>query len=153
MLSTKAGKEAYVEPVLTPSPLAGEGGGEGAGGYHFTVKVGKPKDAAAAKNGTKLSRGANFRCLMSGDAIAPTTTSVVRAKAGRMGARLMAIVAEGDRGRVYLAPTPEMEAIALTAQPTWKPETSLPDNPRNFGRRNTGSRPTATSSPPANLSP
>ena len=34
-----------------------------------------------------------------------------------MGARLMAIVAEGERGRVYLAPTPEMEAIALTAQP------------------------------------
>jgi len=26
MLSTKPGKEAYVEPVLTPSPLAGEGG-------------------------------------------------------------------------------------------------------------------------------
>jgi putative DNA methylase len=49
-----------------------------------------------------------------------------------MGARLMAIVAEGDRGRVYLAPTPEMEAIALAAQPTWKPETPLPDDPRNF---------------------
>jgi hypothetical protein len=47
-------------------------------------------------------------------------------KAGRMGARLMAIVAEGDRGRVYLAPTPEMEAIALTAQPTWKPEGDIP---------------------------
>jgi len=29
MLSTKAGKEAYVEPILTPSPLAGEGGGGG----------------------------------------------------------------------------------------------------------------------------
>jgi len=54
MLSTKAGKEAYVEPVI-------EGGG-----YRFTVKVGKPKDAEEAKNGTKLSRGANFRCLMSG---------------------------------------------------------------------------------------
>ena len=27
-------------------------------------------------------------------------------KAGRMGARLMAIVAEGERGRVYLSPTP-----------------------------------------------
>ena len=26
-----------------------------------------------------------------------------------MGARLMAIVAEGERGRVYLAPTPEHE--------------------------------------------
>ena len=28
-------------------------------------------------------------------------------KAGRMGARLMAIVAEGERGRVYLPPTPD----------------------------------------------
>jgi putative DNA methylase len=52
MLSTKAGKEAYVEPVV-------EGGG-----YRFTVKVGKPKDADAAKMGTKLLRG-NFKCLMS----------------------------------------------------------------------------------------
>jgi putative DNA methylase len=49
-----------------------------------------------------------------------------------MGARLMAIVAEGDRGRVYLAPTPEMEAIALTAQPEWKPEVAMPENPRWF---------------------
>jgi putative DNA methylase len=131
MLSTKAGKEAYVEPVLTPSPLAGEGGGEGASGYRFTVKVGKPKDVAAAKSGTKLSRGANFQCLMSGMPIA-SDHIYGEANAGRMGARLMAIVAEGDRGRVYLAPTPEMEAIALTAQPTWKPEVAMPENPRWF---------------------
>ncbi len=58
MLSTKAGKEAYVEPVIED------------GGYRFTVKVGKPKDAEAAKNGTKLARGANFQCLMSGSPIA-----------------------------------------------------------------------------------
>ena len=37
----------------------------------------------------------------------------------------MAIVAEGMRGRVYLAPTPEHEAIALQARPDWKPETPL----------------------------
>ena len=36
--------------------------------------------------------------------------------AGRMGARLMAIVAEGDRGRVYLEPTPEHESVACQAQ-------------------------------------
>ena len=54
------------------------------------------------------------------------------ANAGRMGARLMAIVAEGDRGRVYLAPTPEMEAVTLTAQPTWKPDVAMPKNPRWF---------------------
>ncbi len=125
MLSTKAGKEAYVEPVLLPSPVSGRGaGGEGEPGYRFTVKVGKPKDAEGAKNGTKLAR-ANFGCLMSG---APISGDYIKAegKAGRMGARLMAIVAEGDRGRVYLAPTPEMEAVALTAQPTWKPEGDIP---------------------------
>ena len=119
MLSTKAGKEAYVVPVVED------------GGYHFTVKVGRPKDVEAAKNGTKLSRGANFQCLMS---TTPISGDYIKAEgvAGRMGARLMAIVAEGNRGRVYLAPTPEMEAIPLTAQPTWRPETQLPDDPRNF---------------------
>ena len=108
MLSTKAGKEAYVEPVIED------------GGYRFTVKVGKPEDAEGAKSGTKLSR-ANFACLMSGT---PVSGDYIKAegKAGRMGSRLMAIVAEGERGRVYLAPTPEMEAVAQTAQPTWKPE-------------------------------
>ena len=119
MLSTKAGKEAYVEPVI-------EGGG-----YRFTVKVGKPTDAEGAKNGTKLSRGANFRCLMSDTPIA-SNHIYDEANAGRMGARLMAIVAEGERGRVFLAPTPEMEAIALTAQPEWKPEVAMPENPRWF---------------------
>ncbi len=119
MLSTKVGKEAYVQPVI-------EGGS-----YRFTVKVGKPKDSEAAKNGTKLSRGANFQCLMSGT---PMASDYVKSegRAGRMGTRLMAIVAEGNRGRVYLSPTQEMEAIGLTASPTWKPEGALPDDPRNF---------------------
>ena len=68
------------------------------------MKVGKPKDAEAAKNGTKLGTG-ELRCLMSGT---PISGDYIKAegKAGRMGARLMAIVAEGERGRVYLAPTP-----------------------------------------------
>ena len=80
------------------------------------MKVGKPKDAEAAKNGTKLARGANFRCLMSGTPIAGDYIKA-EGKAGRMGARLMAIVAEGERGRVYLSPTPEMEAVARKAKP------------------------------------
>ncbi len=119
MLCTKPGKEAHIEPVI-------EGGG-----YRFTVKVGKPKDAEAAKSGTKLSRGANFRCVMSGTPIAPDYIKD-EGKAGRMGARMMAIVAEGDRRRVYLPPTAEMEANALQAKPEWRPETPLPDDPRNF---------------------
>jgi putative DNA methylase len=119
MLSTKVGKEAYVEPVIEN------------GSYQFTVKLGMPKDVEAAKNGTKLSRGANFRCLMSNTPIA-SDHIYGEANAGRMGARLMAIVTEGERGRVYLEPTPVMEAVALTAQPVWKPEVEMPENPRWF---------------------
>ena len=119
MLSTKTGKEAYVEPVI-------EGDG-----YRFTVKVGKPRDAERAKNGTKVGRGGNFSCLMSGTPI-PVATIRDQGVAGTMGARLMAIVAEGARGRVYLAPTPEHEAAARSARPTWKPDTEINHNPRDI---------------------
>lgn len=44
------------------------------------------------------------------------------AQAGRMGARMLAIVAEGVRERVYLSPTQEMEAIAHQEEPEWKPD-------------------------------
>ncbi len=112
MLSTKSGKETYVEPVIESNS------------YHFTVKVGKPKDERGADNGTSAGKRAGFLCLMSGT---PLSYSYIRDEgvAGRMGAKLMAIVADGDRGRIYLAPTPEMEAIALTAQPEWKPDTPM----------------------------
>jgi len=117
VLSSKAGKEAYVEAVV-------EGDA-----YRFAVKTGTPP--AGAKTGTKLARGANFRCILSE---VPITPKYIKAEgmAGRMGARLMAIVAEGARGRVYLAPNAEHEAIARQAQPEWRPEAMLPDDPRNF---------------------
>ena len=55
----------------------------------------------SAKNGTTAGNRSAFLCLMSS---VPLTYEHIRAegKAGRMGARLMTIVAEGDRGRVYL---------------------------------------------------
>ncbi len=128
VLSSKAGKEAYVQPEILPPSPSGRGAG-GEGGYRFTVKVGTPPESA--KNGTKLARGANFQCLLSESPIEPKYIKA-EGMAGRMGARLMAIVAEGARGRVYLAPTTEHEAIAAQAQPAWQPETSLPDDPRSF---------------------
>lgn len=53
LISTNAGNEAYIEPVVESDC------------YHFTVKVGKPNDVETVKNGTKLARGANFKCVMS----------------------------------------------------------------------------------------
>jgi len=53
-------------------------------------------------------------------------------EADRLGARLMAIVTEGDRGRIYLSPTGQAQAAANAAEPSWRPDTPLPDDPRNF---------------------
>ena len=47
VLSKREGKEAYLQPIVTGDS------------YRFTVKLGHPP--AEAENGTKLSRGANFR--------------------------------------------------------------------------------------------
>ena len=117
VLSSKKGKEAYVEPVM-----------EGRN-YWFTVKSGTPPESA--KNGTKLARGANFQCVMSK---VPIAGDYIKAegKAGHMSAKLMAIVAEGDRGRVYLAPTPEHESIVHRAEPTWMPDVEIPPDRRSM---------------------
>lgn len=112
ILSSKVGKESYVEPVVDGDS------------YRFTVKVGTPP--ASAKDGTKAAgRGANFSCLLSQT---PISGDYIKeeGKAGRMGARLMAIVAEGQRGRVYIAPTREHEVASVEANPQWKPVGDIP---------------------------
>ena len=125
MLSTKKGKEAYIKPVI-------EGNG-----YRFTVKVGKPKDADVSKAGTTAGKRQAFRCLMSG---VPIPYNYIRkeGKAGRMGSRLMSVVAQGERERVFLKPTPDHEFVARKANPAWKPEVVLPNNPRDFKTPNYG---------------
>ena len=120
MLSTKKGKEAYVEAVVEDN------------GYRFIVNIGTPKDMTRAKNGTKLSRGANFSCLMSNSPIAGDYIKS-EGKAGRMGAKMIAIVAEGARGRVYLTPTPEQELAAVQAKPDWRPDVAISGSTQYIG--------------------
>jgi len=112
ILSSREGSQAYVQPIVEGDH------------YHFTVKIGTAP--AEAVQGTKaLGRGANFRCLVSDTAISGDYIKA-EGQAGRMGAKLMAIVAEGNHGRVYVSPTPEMEDIAATPEPTWKPNGDVP---------------------------
>ncbi len=121
MLSTRPGKEAYVDPTVVDGS-----------NYRFTVKLGKPPDPDAAMRGTKSGgSGSSFFCLMSGTAM-PFEYLRAEAKAGRMGVRLMAVAAEGERGRIYLTPTQEMETIAQKAQPTDVPDTDLPNKALGF---------------------
>jgi putative DNA methylase len=123
ILSSKEGKESYVEPVI------------GKSGYKFTVKVGKPPDGAKA--GTTAGKRAAFLCLMSK---VPIGYDYIRdeALAGRMGQRLMTIVAEGTRGRVYLSPNPQHETLAISAIPGWKPDIEFSQQALGFRIGNYG---------------
>jgi putative DNA methylase len=107
MLSTKAGKEAYIEPVVDDDR------------YSFLAKHGKPSNPGLASNGTKQGRG-NFKCLLSG---APISAEYIRSEAmiSRLNARLLAIVAQGERGKIYLSPDAIHETAALTAEHDWAP--------------------------------
>jgi putative DNA methylase len=121
VLSSKENKEAWIEPII-------EGDN-----YRFEVKMGKQPSNAIA--GTVERTGAT--CIMSKTAM-PFKYVREEGKAGRMDERLMAIVAEGTRGRVYLSPIEEMIAVAQSAQPEWKSEHVLPVNPRDFKTPNYG---------------
>ena len=117
VLSKKKGHEAYVQPVI-------EGDS-----YRFEVKVGIPPKEA--ENGTKLARGAHFRCIFT-DMPIDSAYIYSEAKAHRMGRRLMAIVLEGCGRRIYLSPNSVQENCAQAAAPIWSPQVTMPQNPRWF---------------------
>lgn len=122
LLSSKSGREAWVEPIVDRQAKT----------ISYRIRQGGTKaELAAAKEGTKAGRGANFRCIMSETAITPDYVKAM-GKAGKMGQTLMAIVAEGNRSRAYVEPKAEHTELALSAKPEWAPETALPNDPRNF---------------------
>lgn len=134
MLSTKEGKKAWVEPVIDPAAPDG---------YRFVVKTGElsKENEERLKKGTKTGRGTHFTCVLTGAAISP---SYVREEgiAGRLNARLLAIVAEAKQGRVYLPSTSQHEDIANSAKPSDVSdlEVEMPDNPRWFSPPGYGMR-------------
>ena len=111
-LSKKKGKEWHVEPHCE--------GGE----VRFDVAPGK-----ATQEGTVNRRGAT--CAHCG---APIDFKYCRdeAKNNRMGAKLMSIVAEGQHGRVYIAPSCKQETIAAVAEPEEAPQSNLPTQALGF---------------------
>jgi putative DNA methylase len=117
MLSSKAGKEVWLQPVVDDDS------------YRFVVKKGHPP--ANGKNGTKLARGANFECVLSHSPIEPKYIKS-QGMNGQMATRLIAIVAEGNRGRVYISPTTKHEMIANQAVPTWEPDVEISPDRRSM---------------------
>lgn len=93
LLSAKAGKEVWIEPLVDKN----------AGTILFRVRKGGTKsEISKAQQGTKAGRG-SFHCLLSGAAI---SAEYVRSRAlkGEMSETLIAIVAEGKAGRAYASP-------------------------------------------------
>ncbi|MGH7451913.1 MAG: hypothetical protein ACRENG_11235, partial [bacterium] len=91
----------------------------------FEVKTGEGEPP----EGTVNRRGAT--CIVC-DTSVPFDYVRAEGKAGRMEAQLMAIVAEGTKGRVYLAPSTEQEMTAAQAEPKNVPETNLPEQALGF---------------------
>ncbi|WP_462174545.1 DUF1156 domain-containing protein [Pseudoalteromonas gelatinilytica] len=117
VLSSKKGSEVYLEPVIDGST------------YDFRVVHGTPPPEA--KNGTKTARGANFNCIISG---APISSQYIKSEGveGRIGQKLVAVVAEGKKGRVYLPADLESEKIAHSPQIDWAPNTPIAHDKRSM---------------------
>ncbi len=125
ILSTSKGREAVVRPIKD---------NQSRDGWRFDVKNSDVTvdDLEAAKKGTKPERGANFVCVLSGAPITEEYTKT-ESSANRTGTRLMAIVAESNRRRLYLSPTEAHERAAKVTPPNVPDlEQPMPENPRWF---------------------
>ena len=116
VLSKKKGKEAWVKPIPAGDRV------------EFEVQQGKcPKEYESFKVG----RSAVFKCPCCGE----ITTDAYVKKNGqqhRIGSQLMAVVAEGQHGRIYLSPDEEQKLAANVSKPANYPDGSMPTNPRWF---------------------
>ena len=118
-LSKKKGKETWIEPHIdyskTPPIIS----------YSILSGKGQPP------NPSKVGRGAQFQCLCC-DNGASEEYIKNEGTSKRIGVQLMAIVAEGTIGRVYLSPTFANEDSTLNIEPKWRPLEEMPRNARWF---------------------
>lgn len=116
VLSKKKEKCAWIEPRIFDNQV------------NFTVHQGEKLGNVIEP---KKGRGATFICPACGET---TLDAYVKdeGKAGRVGAQLMAIVAEGKRGREYLSPNTEHVHAAEVDKPENYPDGAMPTNPRWF---------------------
>lgn len=121
-LSKKKGKEAWIHASVVDGEVR----------YEVRHDANGPTGDA---DGTVSRQGG----LALGDHT-PMTLNYIReeGRAGRIGARLIAVVGEGARGRIYLTPTDEQSSVAEIARPVNAPEGDLPKNPRDFKTPNYG---------------
>ncbi|NBT27306.1 MAG: hypothetical protein EBT09_12335, partial [Actinobacteria bacterium] len=110
VIASRPGQEAHVSMVTSGDT------------WTATVNDGPPPDRRVAERGTRLDRG-GFQCILSGAPI-PFDYIDEAGRAGRLGTRLVAVVAEHPQdGHVYLSPD---DAQARAASAAVRPG-GLPD--------------------------
>jgi putative DNA methylase len=119
-LGKKKGNETWVRPVLE--------------GRSVRFEIGHGPSGPPVK-GTVSRTGAT--CLVCNTPV-PLRHVRTEGKAGRMGAQLIAVVAEGNRQRIYLPADPEHEKAGHLPRPDGVPETEMPHNPRYLTAPNYG---------------
>lgn len=117
LLSPMKGREAWVEPIVDRT----------VGRVRFVVRHG----AGPVPDAPKIGRGSAFRCV-SCRRVASDEQTKAAGRAGRFSSQLMAIVAEGDSGRLYISPTGDHDAVANHTAPLDAPAEELSTNPRWF---------------------
>lgn len=116
-LSKKKGSEAWIVPHLDKSTK--------------TIQYEVTSNRSVKKiNPPKQSRN-SFKCLWCGQN-APIDYIRDEAQKGRMNSQLIAIVAEGNNGRLYLSPDKEQELIADIKKPDDYPDGEIAYNPRDI---------------------
>jgi putative DNA methylase len=114
-LGTKPGKKAWIQPVADPSAKT----------VRFEVHSGN----GSVPEGTVSRRGA--RCLVC-DSTTPLDYVRAEGRGHRMDAQMMAIAADGVRGRNYVPASPEHEEVAAAAVSQHAPDTELPKKALGF---------------------
>ena len=129
-LRKRTDKAAWIRPIIVNDPEHPSGKR-----VQYEIGHGMAGGPNAEENGTVRRNGAT--CLACGSAVG---LEHVRAegKVGRLGAALVAIVAEGDRGRVYLPPNDTHRHAADVRRPESAPEANLPDEALGFRVQNYG---------------
>lgn len=123
-LGKKKGKEAYVVPRVVDDEAAPSGRR-----VEFSIGHGVAGAPQGDDDGTVNRTGAT--CIACGSAV-DLEYERSEGRAGHMGARLMAVVAEGTRQRIYLAPDDAHARAAEVARPDDVPDGDVAENPRWF---------------------
>ncbi|MGV7375132.1 DUF1156 domain-containing protein [Mycobacterium kansasii] len=121
-LGKKKGKEAFVVPRVVADASHPSG-------QRVRFEIGHDKTGPAT-DGTMSGRQGGV-CLAC-DAVVSKDHIKSEGQAGRMGAALMAIVAEGNRQRLYISPDAQHEAAANVERPEDVPTQELGYDPRNL---------------------